>query len=189
MMHWYELALVVHFLGLIALFGFFVIYSRAGPGMRRASDMATVHFWLRLLEAARPMMLGGALMLIVSGVAMAALRWRGPYPFTVVGLVTVITIWIAGALVSGRQVRSIRAAAVAEVGPIPDDVARAVLDPSPWSTLFALNTAALGVLLVMTTKVGWLWSVAIVAGLAMIGGFIGNSLARADRERRIARAG
>jgi hypothetical protein len=35
LMRWYELARIVHFLGLIALCGFFVIFARNAPPLRR----------------------------------------------------------------------------------------------------------------------------------------------------------
>lgn len=182
-MPWYELAKVVHFLGFIALLGFFVIYSRTGPRLRAATEMREVRVWLSLLDMARPMMPGGAVMLILSGIAMAALRWRGPYSFLTVGLVTVLAIWIVAAIVGGRHLRAMHAAATADAGPVPPELSRLILNPAPWATLFALNTAALGVMFVMTTKPGWAWTVGVVAGLAILGGVIGARLVRGDREK------
>src|SRR3954468_10007383 len=78
-MPWYELVKVVHFLGFTALIGFFIIYSRAGPKLRAATDVKEVRTWLGLLAVAQPMVPGGAGMLTVSGLIMAWMRWRGPY--------------------------------------------------------------------------------------------------------------
>ena len=175
-MPWYELAKVVHFLGLIALFGFFVIYSRAGPRLRAATNMRDVRVWLGLLDLARPMMPGAAVMLVLSGAAMAALRWRGPYPFVAVGLVTILVIWLGAATVGRRHLQAMHAAATATDGPVPAELRRVMLEPRPWATLFALNLAALGVLFVMTTKLGWVAAVGVVVGLAVAGWFVGSAL-------------
>ena len=182
-MPWYELVKVVHFLGLIALFGFFVIYSRAGPELRKANDLAEVRVWLRLLDLARPMMAGAGVMLIASGVTMGMMRWQAPYPFTVIGLVTIATIWTMAARVGGRHRRAMHAAAGTESGPVTPELSRIILDPKPWATLFALNTAALGVLVVMTTKVGWVPATSIVVGLAVLGWLVGGRMVKGAGRR------
>ncbi len=184
-MGWYEIAKVVHFLGFIALFGFFVIYSRAGPQLRKATDLGQVRVWLGLLEAARPMMPGAAIMMMASGFVMAGLRWRAPYPFVTVGLVTLLVIWITAAVVGGRHRRAMQAAAGDQTnGPVPAELTRVILDTRPWAILFALNTAALGVMFVMTTKIGWVAAISVVVGLALLGGFVGTRLVAADRVLR-----
>jgi hypothetical protein len=183
-MPWYELAKVLHFLGLIALFGYFVIYSRAGPRLRKATDMAEVKVWLGLLDMARPMMPGAGVMLLVSGVAMGMLRWKGPYPFMIIGLVTLVTIWTVAAVVGGRHLRAMHEAADGRTGVVPAELSRIILNPRPWATLFGINTAALGVLFVMTTKLDWVAAISVVVGLAVIGVFIGARLAGADAVSR-----
>jgi hypothetical protein len=183
-MGWYEIAKVVHFLGFIALFGFFVIYSRAGPALRKATDLGQVRVWLGLLEAARPMMPAAAIMMFASGFAMAGLRWRGPYPFLTVGIVTLLVIWITVAVVGGGHRRAIRAAAGTQTeGPVSAELSRVIFDSRPWATLFALNTAALGVMFVMTTKIGWVPAISVVIGLSLFGALVGARLVAADRGR------
>jgi hypothetical protein len=180
-MPWYELAKVVHFLGLIALFGFFVIYSRAGPRLREATEVQEVLVWLGLLERAQPMLPGGAAMLLLSGLAMAALRWRGPYPFVAVGLAAVLIIWV-GAIVGRRHLRAMRRGVTGVRGPVPVELSREIRRPGPWVTHFALNGAALGTLYIMTTKPAWAVALGVVLGLAALLAGVAWSLAR--RERR-----
>jgi hypothetical protein len=178
-MGWYEIAKVVHFMGLTALVGFFIIYSRVGPRLRAATDMQEVRVWLGLLDLARPMMPGGAVMLLLSGLTMAALRWRGPYPFLTVGLVAVLVIWIGAAIVGGRHLRAMHAAAAtAGSGAVPPELARVMREPRPWITLFALNLAALGVLFVMTTKLGWTAAVGVVLAMSSFGAVLASRLVR-----------
>ena len=182
-MPWYELTKVVHYLGLIALVGFFIIYSRVGPRLRAATDMKEVRVLLGLLDLARPMMPGGAVMLLLSGLAMVAMRWKGPYPFVTVGFIALIVIWTGVAIVGGRHLRAMHSAAGTSEGAVPAELARVILDPRPWATLFALNTTALGVLVVMTTKFGWAWAIGVVVVMAALGAFVGASMVKRDREK------
>jgi hypothetical protein len=167
-MGWYEIAKVLHFLGLIALFGFFVLWSRAGGKLRAAVTASEARTWLGLLDLTRPMLPSAAVMLAVSGMAMAALRWRSPQPFIVIGLVAVILFWVVWALVGARHLRAMRTAVGDSDGPLPAAAARQILDPTTWGVMGLLNGAALGVLFVMTTKLGWLAAVAVVVALAAL---------------------
>jgi hypothetical protein len=178
-MPWYELVKVVHFLGFTALIGFFIIYSRAGPKLRVATDMKEVRTWLGLLAVAQPMVPGGAGMLTVSGLIMAWMRWRGPYPFMVVGFVVLAIVAATVTNVAGKHLRGMQAAATANDGPVSTDLSRIIREPRPWTVIFALNTAVLGVLIVMTTKLAWAWAIGIVVVLAALGAVIGSRLARA----------
>ena len=181
-MGWYEIAKVVHFMGLIAMFGFFVVYARAGERLRAATTLGEVRGWLGMLEATRGMIPGAAVMFAVSGFAMAWLRWRGPHPFLVVGLVTLVSIWIVWTLVGARHLREIRAAAGAGDGPLPVSLRNIILDPARWGIMGALNGAALGVLFVMTTKLGWIGAITVVALVAALVGGVFTMLARRQRD-------
>lgn len=180
-MDWYQIAKVVHFMGLIALFGFFVIYSRAGTNLRASTTMSDARAWLRMLEATKGMLPGGAGMFLVSGFAMVAMRWRGPYPFVTIGFVVLLAIWIVGSLTRSRHLRAIRAVIGDAEGAVPASVRQVILDPVAWGSIATLNGATLGVLFVMTTKVGWVASIAIVVGLAAL---VGAILTRSVRRQR-----
>src|SRR5215212_9012079 len=97
----YDIALFVHILGVIALFGAFVIHVRAGSRLRASSSVEQVHTWLGLLETTQPMFHGGSLMLLASGVFMTATAWRSPQAFITVGLIGVLTIWALSAAAGG----------------------------------------------------------------------------------------
>jgi hypothetical protein len=185
-MPWYELAKVVHFMGLIALFGSFVIYPRAGPRLRAATTMDEVRGWLGMLDVTRGMFHGGAAMMLLSGVAMAAMRWRAPVPFVTVGMITLIVMWIVFAVIPNRHLRAIGAAVDDSTGLVPAELSRTILSPRPWATMFALNIVALGVLFEMTLKLGWVGAVALVVGAAILGAVIGGTVLR--RERNVATA-
>jgi uncharacterized membrane protein len=178
---WYELIKVVHYLGLIALFGGFVIYPRAGSQLRAATTMSEVRSWLGMLELTRGMFHGGMAMMLLSGVGMVAMRWRGPIPFVTVGMITLLVMWIVFAIVGSRHLRAIRAATNDGAGPVPAELARTILRPRPWVTMFALNILALGVLFEMTLKLGWVGAIALVVGAAILGAAIGSAVLRRER--------
>lgn len=176
-MPWYELTKVVHFLGLIALFGAFAIYARAGGYLRSATTLAGVRGSLVWLDATRPMLNGGAGMVLVSGLAMASLRWRAPVPFVAVGLITLLLIGMVST-VNNRHLKTLSAAIPPGDGSPSPELRAIILQPLPWTVAFARNTAALGALLIMTLKTGWVASIAIVLALAVIGAAVGRRLAR-----------
>jgi hypothetical protein len=170
----YEIARSVHFLGLIALFGFFVIHARAGPRLRRATTLHESRTWLGMLEAARPMFHGGTGMLLLSGIVMAGLRWRGSLPFVMIGMVTLLVGWIIAGLVSGRHLRAIRSALPEGEGPLPVEVSRLIQTRGASAAMMSTNGAAIAVLFIMTMKPGWLASVGAVAALSAVGGIVGG---------------
>ncbi|MBA2672306.1 hypothetical protein [Ramlibacter sp.] len=180
-MGWYEIAKVVHFIGLIPLFGFFVVYARAGIQLRAATTRAEARTWLGLLEATRGMLLGGAGMLLLSGGAMAALRWRGVYPFIVIGLVTLLAIWLIWVVVGARHLRAMRAAVGDGDDALGAEPVRTILAPTRWGMMGALNGASLAVLFVMTTKIDWPGAIITVLLVASLAGGIFTALAHRRR--------
>jgi hypothetical protein len=185
-MRWYELAKIVHFMGLIALFGFFMINLRAGTQLRAATQLADVRTWLGLLQGSRRMLHGGSGLLLISGIVMIAIRWRGPFPFATVGMFTLLLIWSLS-VVGGRHLRTIRAAIPSGNGSIPDGLRGIILAPWPWAVMAAINGAAAGVLFIMTWKPGWVGAAATVLLTSAAGAVIGNASVR--RQRATASAG
>jgi NAD(P)-dependent dehydrogenase (short-subunit alcohol dehydrogenase family) len=51
---------------------------------------------------------GGVVMMLLSGIEMARLRWGGPYPFVAIGVITVLTAWTFWTLIPGRHLRAVR---------------------------------------------------------------------------------
>jgi hypothetical protein len=179
-MRWYELAKIVHFMGLVALFGFFMINVRSGMQLRAATQLSDVRTWLGVLQGARGMLHGGSGMLLISGIVMIALRWRGQYPFATIGMVALLLIW-ALSVVGGRHLRAIQAAIPNGNGSIPDGLRAIILAPGPWAVTAAMNGAALGVLLVMTWKPGWVGAAATLLLTSAAAGMIGNVSIRRQR--------
>lgn len=176
-MPWYELTKLVHFLGFIALFGAFAIHARAGGYLRGATTVAGIRGALVWLDATRAMLNGGMAMMLASGLVMVGLRWRGAVPFTTIGMIVLLLIG-AASLISNRHLRAIAAAIPAGDGPPSAELHAVIREPSPWTVALSRNTAALGVLIIMTLKTGWIASIAIVIVLATLGALIGRRIAR-----------
>lgn len=181
-MHWYEVVKLIHYLALIALFGAFVIYPRAGARLRASTTEAEARAWLGMLELTRGMVNGGAPMMVVSGGLMAWLRWRALYPFTAIGALTLTLAWILFVASPSRHLRLVRAALAQGEGEVPPNTARMISKPGPWTAMMSINLAVLGVLAEMTLKLGWTAGVALVAGAAVLGAVIARTILR--REQR-----
>ncbi len=177
----YNIALFIHFVGLISVFGGFVIVARAGPRLRAATDMEQVRSWLTLLNTIGPMFGAGYGLLLLSGIYMTATRWRAAHPWLVVAVLSLVAIWIVGGVIVGRHVRAINAAAEATKGSISGELAFQIANPSLWRTVGALNGVAMGVVFVMTVKPGWLVSISVAVIAAVIGALVGVASTRRAR--------
>ena len=179
-MRWYELARIVHFMGLIALFGSLMINMRAGAQLRAATQLDDARAWLGALLGARIMLHGGSGLLLISGIMMIALRWRGSFPFATIGMATLLLMWLLS-VVGGRHLRSIQAATKGGHGPIPEGLRTIILAPRPWAVMAAINGAGAGVLFVMTWKPGWPGAIATILLASLAGALIANTSMRRQR--------
>lgn len=177
-MNLYDIALFVHMIGLIAMFGGFVLFTRAGMRLRAASDVDQVRTWLGLLESTGPMFGSGSVLLLISGIYMMAARWKAPLPWLVISLIGLLTVAILGSTTSGKHLRSIRAAVTEGRGSISGELAHRIADPFAWTVTTALNGLAMAIVFVMSIKPGWTGSIVAVALGAGIGAFVGARMSR-----------
>jgi hypothetical protein len=186
-MKWYELVKIIHFMGLISLTGAFIIHLRAGTRLRAAGTMHDVRTWLGLLEIARGMLNGGATMMGLSGLLMFWMRWRtggAPRAFITLGILALITISMLFALIVGRHLKAMNAAAgdgIAGDAPVPADLSRTILQPRPWIVMLSINVMAVTVLFEMTLKLDYIGAIALLAAGAAIGAFAGAAMLRKER--------
>ena len=180
-MHAYDIALFVHMLGLITLFGAFVISVRAGARLRRATTIEQVRTWLGLLESTGPMFPAGLGLLLLSGVYMTVNTWRSMHPWIMIPLVGVILLGALGNGVVGRRLRTMSAAARESGEAPPEHLSRLIADPLTWTMMAALNGLALGIVWVMTTKSGWAGSIGAVMVGAAVGAVLGSLSLRRGR--------
>jgi hypothetical protein len=183
----YRIALFVHLLGVVTLFGGIVLLQRGVARLRAATTVAEVRLWTGFLRPAGPMLPAALAILLASGLYMTARAWTVRTPFIAVAIITILGMAAVGAGIIGRRLRAIgRDAAAAGGGQIPPDLERLIQTPGAWIALSALNGAALGVLWLMTNKPGWAASVSVIAVSVVIGGIFGAIVSR-SRPRTMAR--
>lgn len=176
----YNVALFIHFLGLIALFAGFAIYQRAGMRLRSANVLVEARIWLDLLMTTRGMFLGGSVMLLLTGLVMAWIRWREPIPWMTVAIVGLIAISML-AFIANRGLRPFARPTALHVrvsDPVPSDLTRAIEERSQWIMMGAANGMALAIVWLMITKPGWLMSISILLALALLGAAMAARLTR-----------
>jgi len=184
----YTIALFVHMIGLIALFGGLVILQQGGARLRTATAWQEARTWLQLLRTVPGMFIGGSVFLLASGLYMTTARWTPRTPWVVVPMVIVVFV-IVEAVVVGRSLARIGRASSEREGTISEKARMLLWAPALWSSAFAMNGATLGALWLMTTKPGWAVSIGVPLVLAALGSLIGWAMTRSrtvDRTRPIA---
>ena len=167
------IALTIHILGLIAVFGAFVIQHRVLARLRQATGRAEARPWAELLAATAPMLPSGAIMLLLTGGYMSR-AWEPLRPaWILTSAVGVLFIGGVGFFLIGSFRRALRLTAEGDgmVAPVSFAVSRAsrILHA-------AANGTALGTIWLMTAKPGWAESVAVMVVPAVIGACIGARL-------------
>ena len=180
-MNAYNVALFIHLLGVVTLFSAIGLQQRGGAQIRGATTLEQLRLWLGLVRTTQGMYPAAIVLLLAGGLFMTGSAWTFTTPWIAVALVGLACMAVAGALVVGRRLAALGAAAAGD-GPVPPDLARLIARPDAWVCLFALNGVAIGILWLMATKPGWAASVAVVVGVAAIGAAIG--LAITSRSRR-----
>lgn len=174
----YDIFLFAHFLGLISLFVAFGVLQRGGAALRSSQSVDHLRVWMGLVRRSQRGLLAGLVILLVSGLFMAADRWTFTTSWIVVGVVTVVVIAVAFPLFTGRKLGNIDAQARSlGDGAIPPELQRRVADRGLWVPLSATNIGAIGVVWLMTTKPGWVGSLTVVLGLTALGAIIGYAMA------------
>jgi hypothetical protein len=162
------IALTIHILGLIAVFGAFVIQHRVLARLRRAATREEALPWAELLAATAPMMPSGAIMLLLTGGYMSK-AWMPLHPAWIfVSMATVAFIGGVGFFLMGPFRRARRAAE--GTGPLASGFP---LSRAGGILHAAANGAALGTIWLMTAKPGWTESVIAAALPAVIGACVG----------------
>jgi len=180
-----NVALFIHLMGVITLFVAMGIVQRGGARIRAASTVGEMRLWLSLVESTNRMFPAGTLLILVSGLYLAARFWSFRVPWVSVAMASIVVMAVVGGTVIGRGLRRVAGAATGS-GPVSEDLARIARRPAPWIAVTALNGMALGVVWIMVRKSGWAESIAVVSLLTALGGVAGIAMTR-RREARSAR--
>lgn len=185
----YDVALFLHLLGVVTLFAAIALVQGAGLCLRRAASAEQVRLWIGWTRSAAPLFPVALLVVVASGLFMAADSWSLSTPWIAVAIVSVIVLGGIGGIVQGMRFRTIgSAAATTENGPLPPRLRQLIAAPALWITVFTADVGTIGILWTMATKPGWIGSIAAVVGPAIVGAFAGFRAAHAaQRAARRAR--
>jgi hypothetical protein len=175
-MRGYAVAMFVHILGLVAVFGGFILQHRAAARLRAAVSQGEGHPWAELLVASRTMVPSGAAMLLLSGAYLSRSLWSDFPAWILVALVAVLFIGIAG-LVFGQRFAALATALRSGDGPVAGDARAHLSARSLWGLHAAANGATLGSIWLMTARPALLESALAVALPAVVGAVVGARLA------------
>jgi hypothetical protein len=142
----YNVALFIHLLGVITLFGGVGLQQWGGARLRRAQTVQEIRQWMGFIRPTGRMIPAAAVILLGSGLYMTAEQWSLGTSWVATALVVVVGMAAVGATVLGRRFRAIGiASGAAPDGPVPPTLASLVRAPGTWVALSGLNGASLGV--------------------------------------------
>lgn len=164
----YSISLFLHIVGALALFAVLGLEWAALRHLRRATEVAQVREWVRLLAA--PRFLGGpaALIILATGIHMTATRW-GAQGWIVVGLAGMVLIAVLGAVLGGRRIGSIARALPAEAGMISQALRQRLHDPVLTLSLRLRIALFIGIVFIMSTQPGGAGAVVAMAAALVVG--------------------
>lgn len=182
----YEFALFVHLLGVVTLFGAIALVETAGVRLRRAASVEHVRLWVGLTRSAAPLFPVALLLVLGSGLFMAADAWTFTTPWVVVAIVGVVVMGGVGGAVQGRRFGAIgTAAASAGDGSVPPHLRKLIAAPALWVSVFAPDAGTLGIIWTMATKPGWTGAIVAVVGMATVGAIAGYMVTTRRPERTV----
>jgi hypothetical protein len=149
----YSLALFLHILGALALFGTLGLEWVALLNLRRAQTAEQAREWLKifaLFPRISPFAWGA---ILLAGMYMAALVWKGA-GWIIVALISVVVLGAAGGILTGRRMRSLAQGIAGEKGSLSSDLQTILHDPYLLSVFQVRLAFTLGIVFLMVTKPG-----------------------------------
>ena len=157
----YSIALFLHVVGAIGVFGALALEWAGLANLRRARTAEQVREWAGLYRVIRPLGAASVVALLVFGIYMTAVSW-GPTAWIGIGFLSLLIIAVVGA-VSGIRLGRILALLGARQGPLGDAI-REQLRATMFVASVRIRTAvALGVVLLMTAKPDLVVSILVIA--------------------------
>ena len=165
----YSISLFLHIVGALAIFAVLGLEWAGLHQMRRATEVAQVREWVRLLGSTR--FVGGpaALLILATGIHMTATRW-GAEAWIIAGLAGLVLIAALGAGLGGRRIGAIARALPGEAVLISPSLRQRIHDPVLTLSLRLRIALFLGIVFIMSTHPGVAgalvaMAVTLVAGL------------------------
>lgn len=165
----YSIVMFAHDIGALGYFVGFGLEWASLVRVRRASTAEQAREWLGLRAWVMPLGLTSLVLILLSGLYMAATEvgWMG---WIVVALASLVLIAILGATLTGLRIGAIEKAAAAESGPLSLALRQRLNDPL-LSTSIQIRTAiALGIVFLMAVQPDLAGSL-LTIGIATVLGF------------------
>jgi hypothetical protein len=141
----YSIALFLHLVGVLALFGGIALEQTGLRQLRNARSLAQVREWMTLLRGRRRVDAPAALTLLVTGGYLAE-HGAGHHAWVAAGIVGMVVMAVLGAAVGRSRFLAIATALPATDGPVSSSLRTRLEDPVLRAT--AATRAALGLAIV-----------------------------------------
>jgi hypothetical protein len=172
----YNIVLFLHITGAIGYFVAISTWLVAVVSMRRTQHVEPVRALLRLMGLLGPLFAISVLLILSAGLYMALTMWNLTSGWILVGLISLILIAPLGtALIEPRRRAIDRLASEAPAGPLPSSLEQHIHDPVLLTSVQTVLVLLLGVVFLMTTKLGLVGSL-IVMGVALLLGLASGLL-------------
>jgi hypothetical protein len=151
----YSLALFVHILGALALFGALGLEWVALLNLRRVQTAEQAREWLKvfaLFPRVYPFAWG---VILLAGLYMTAAVWKGA-GWIIVALVSVVVLGAAGGALTARRMASLAQGIAREKGVLSGELRKALNDPYLLAVFQVRLAFTLGIVFLMVTKPGLL---------------------------------
>lgn len=174
----YEFALFLHVCGALVLFAAIGLELVGGSQLFGARDVAPIRLWSGALAVNGRLFPIAVVLLLASGLFMTFDEWEITTPWVLTSLIGLIVMSGVGSSVQGRRMPAVHEAAAAlPDGPTPGPLRAQVVDPVMWTSIGGSAGSGLGIVFLMTTKPGWVGSIAVIVVAALVGAGAGRAAA------------
>jgi hypothetical protein len=180
MMTNYSIALFLHIVGALGLFVTLGLEWTSLRHLRRATTVEQVREWIRVPAEMGLVGMAAMVMLLAAGVYMMITVWGGK-AWIIVSLGALVPMSILGMAVSQRRMAAIKQSVTMEHGTISRALHHLLHHPLLWISIQTRVTIALGIVFLMTVKLGFIGSL-LTIGIATILG-LASSLPVLSHER------
>ncbi len=174
----YSYMLLFHIVGVLGLFISISLEVAISFRLRAAQTTTQVREWLavnRVIEKTLPI---SALLILASGLFMLFTTWGWSQAWIDISLSLLIVLGILGPVINGPRMKAIQtAAALAPEGKIPAELQKHISDPVLRVYALIPGFIALGAVSLMTLKLDWISSGAVMI-IALVVGIVSGQLAR-----------
>jgi signal transduction histidine kinase len=164
----YSIAVFLHVLGMLGLFIALGIERMILSNLAQSTGIVEARAWIRSSSNLPALALSSIVLIVLSGIYLAARIRAWPIAWIQVSLVAVIVIGVLGALV-GTRLRAMRKIAADDSGASLDTYRHSVADAALQTPIRTRLTTALAIVLLMVTRPDRNTSLVIIGGALAIG--------------------